>query len=184
MRPLLAGLCLAALSFGQGIVNQTAAPPPDNYVQQFFYSGSNVIYECRAPALEPPVTFYVSSSTLTSIAVASNVGTVTFPATTFYGWVGMTITVAGSATTALNKTYVVSAVTPTTATIATSGVSDGTYNDTTLTVSSRSPLLNSAVWAIHAFKYDGSSNLIGSFWEGTPGTALPQGLACTNRTNY
>ena len=68
-------------------------------------------------------------------------------------------------------------------TIATSGVSDATYNDATLNVSTLAPLLNAAVWAIHAFKYDGSNNLIGAFWEGTPSTNIPQ-LACSNRANY
>lgn len=170
--------------FAQGqAVNQSQAPPPDNYVSQYFYSGSNLTYECRAAAYQPVATFYKSSSTLTQIVVSSTIPTVTFSSTS-YLWVGATVTVAGSATSGLNATYRVTAVSGSTATLTATTAADATYTDAGLTLSTSSPLLNSAVWGIHAYKYDGSNNLIGAFWAGTPTTAIPMGLACSNRANY
>lgn len=186
---LLSVLLLTALAgacFAQGAVNQVSAPPPDNYVQQLFYDGSNnLIYACRAVAYQPLTTFYKSSATLTNIVVTTNgvsSGVITFSSTS-YLWVGAQITVAGSATAALNGTYKVTAVSGSTATITTVGVSDATYTDATLTVSTRAPLLNAAVWAIQALTYDGSNNLTGTYWTGTPSPTVPM-LACSARASY
>jgi hypothetical protein len=183
MRKAVVLIVLAALeTFGQvQAVNQAQGPTSNNYVT-YLDIGSTPQYICEAQAVQPLTTFYVSSSTLTQIAVSSNVGTITF-ASTSYLWIGARITVAGSATTALNGTYSVTGVSGSTATIATSGVSNGTYNDSTLTVSTRAPLLNSLVWAIQVTQYSGA-NQIGQYWAGTPGPIPPMNLACSSRHNY
>lgn len=173
----------SGLGWGQGAVNQVSAPPPDNYVNQLYYDGSNnLTYVCRAAAIQPLTTWYKSSTTLTSIVVLTNVGTINFSSTS-YLWVGAQITVAGSTTSALNGTYKVTAVSGSTATITTSGVSNATYNNAALTVSTRAPLLNSAVWAIQALTYDGSNLLTGVYWAGTPSPTVPL-LACSSRASY
>lgn len=72
---------------------------------------------------------FVAGGRFTSVVVASNVGTVT---TTWSHELtaGESITIAGSATGALNGTYTIQSVpTPDTFTINTSGVSNGTFTD-------------------------------------------------------
>ena len=91
-----------------------------------------------------------------SMVVASNVGTITTGTTTAYT-AGQSISLAGSAMAAANAAYtVVSVVWPNKLTVATVGVSDGTYsgltiNSGTVCVQSRyanaSPALNAAIVA-------------------------------------
>jgi hypothetical protein len=179
---LLVALSLPA--FAQCTVgSQSPAAPQQNCAVTMYYSGTDLIYICSANAIQPTATFYKSSTTLTSIVVATNVGTITFSSTS-YLWIGALVTVAGSTTSALNATYKVTAVSGSTATITTSGVSDGTYNNAALTVSTQSPLLNSLVWAIQALTYDGSHNLTGIYWAGPISASIPHNLACSNRANY
>ena len=155
-----------------------------NCVQQLFYNSTpSLTYVCAANALQPVSTFYRSSSTLTSIVVATNVGTINFSSTS-YLWVGATVVVAGSTTSALNGTYQVSAVSGSTATIATSGVADATYNNAAMTVSTTSPLLNASVWAIQVLKYNATPSLTSVFWAGLPSTSVPHALKCSDRGNY
>lgn len=184
MKILTLLLIVVSSAFAQAqSVNQTSAPPPVPFVNLYFYNGSSQIqYICSAQALQPVSTFYKSSTTLTNIVVSSNTGTITFSSTS-YLWVGQQIVVAGSATTALNGTYPVLTVSGSTATITTSGVSNATYTDAGLTVSTTGPLLNSPVWAINIFNY-ASTNLATSYWAGTPAATVPQGIACSNRAQY
>jgi hypothetical protein len=181
---LLAVCSLAAVA--QSPVNQSGGPPPVAYTLQPFYDGSsNLIYACRAKQFrQTATTFGISVSTtgqplLTNVVVSSNAGTVNF-ATTFYGWVGMTLTFTGSATTALNAAYKVTAVSGSTATITTSGVADATYADATLKASTNQPMLNQSVWAIQAFVYSGTT-FAGSYWANA---SVGEALACSNRANY
>lgn len=182
MRNAIAVLVLAAAAFGQGpAVNQVQGPTPNDFVS-YFDLGSTPQYQCMAQALQPRTTWYKSSGTVTQIAVSSNVGTITFSGTS-YLWVGARVTVAGSATAALNATYSVTVVSGSTATITTSGVSDGTYTDSTMTVYTTAPLLNQSVWAIQVTQYSGGSPS-GQYWAGTPAATPPMNLACSNRRNY
>lgn len=173
---------LSAWSQAAQTVNQVSAPPPDVNVRQYFQDGSgNLIYVCIAPQDSPSNAnqWSVALSNLTNIVVLTNVGTINFTSTS-YLWVGQQITIAGSATTALNGTYKVTAVTGTTATIATSGVGNATYTD--MAITTRNPVLNQAVWAIQALTYSGTT-LTGSYWALSRNT--PNGLlACSNRANY
>lgn len=183
MRKFLALILLSGPLFGQQAVNQSDGPTPNNYVNLFFYDGSNnLAYVCSAPGLQAVSTFYRSSSTLTNIVVTSNVGVITFSSTS-YLWVGARITVAGSTTAALNGTYPVTAVSGSTASIATSGVGDATYNNAAMTVYTSAPLLNSAIWAIKALTYT-STTLTGTRWLGTPAVVVPHTLLCSSRATY
>lgn len=134
-----------------------------------YAGGSNLTYLCLAPSTNQTSTpswytysLSVAASTLTSIVVATNVGTVTTPAA--HGlMVGQTTTVSGSTTSALNASYVIVTVPSTTTfTITTAGVGNATYNNGPLTVSGEAPLLTSPIWSIQHFTYDGSNNLTGT----------------------
>lgn len=182
-RKILIILALLALGAVCGSAQPTAcvSGSRDACVSLDYYSGSNLVAICYAPQSSPSNANRWSSalSNLTNIVVATNVGTVNFPATAQW-WVGMTITVSGSATTALNKSYKVTAVSGTTATITTSGVSDGTYTDPVIVTTN--PVLNQAVWAIQIFTYS-ASGITGSYWASS-GIAVNFGLLCSNYASY
>lgn len=160
------------------------SPPSSPWVTLLFYNASSQIqYVCYSPALAPTTTYAIGATPgLTSIVVATNVGTVNLPATAQW-WVGQRITVAGSTTSALNGTYVLSAVVGTTATITTSGVSDATYNNAAMTISTTAPVLDSPRWSIQVMTY-ASSNLATSYWASSASTGVNSQLACSNRTAY
>jgi hypothetical protein len=184
MRLLLLLVCAIGMSWGQGAVNQVEGPPPDNTVSLFYYNGAYLIYVCKAPALSPTgtTTFYKSSTTITNIVVTLNSAVATFSSTS-YLWVGAMITVAGvTGDTDLNGTWLITEVSGSTATFITTGVSDGTYDNAALTLSTSHPLLNRSVWAIKSLKYDGSNNLITSKWAGS-GVNIA-GLPCSSRASY
>lgn len=177
---LMALVCASGL-FAQTAVNQTSGPPPHADQDLYFYDGSgNLQYDCRARQFNVPNSWQRSDSSLTSIVVATNVGTVT-TASAHGLYIGARVTVSGSTTAALNGVYtVVSAPTSTTYTIATSGVGDGTYNTANLAVSTNNPLTVSPVWAIKVFTYSGTS-LTASYWADAKvgGT-----LKCSDRATY
>ena len=79
----------------------------------------------------------VTATTLTSIVVVGNVGTIHFASAhglTAVNMSGGYLSVSGSTTSALNAQYLQVYASPTTLTIITSGVADGTYNNAALTV--------------------------------------------------
>ena len=81
---------------------------------------------------EPVLSATVAAGTLTSVAVATNVGTVTWPAHGLEA--GCSVTLSGATVdTDLNKAYTIAtAPTADTFTIPTSSVADATYTETTL----------------------------------------------------
>lgn len=189
MKRLLIGFALVGVLWGQGgqAVNQVGGAPPFATVQQYYYNGAStpqVIYICSAPQFAPVTVFAISGvPALTSIAVSTNVGTITFGATAQF-WVGQQLTVAGSTTAPLNGTYKVQTVSGSTVTITTVGVSDGTYNNAAMTVSTNEPLLNALLWSIQVFNYP-ATNLGTSYFGGNPqGNTVPSGLACSARSTY
>jgi hypothetical protein len=135
-----------------------------------YNGGTNLTYLCVAAPLyngsaNPSPYSYSLSVTgggLTSIVVATNVGTVTTVAA--HGLMaGQPVTVSGSTTSALNANYVIQSITSTTVfTITTAGVGNATYNNGPLTISGTAPLLTAAIWSISHFIYDGSNNLTGT----------------------
>jgi hypothetical protein len=188
---ILLGFSALSLLAQGSAVNQTSGPPPQNWVQLFWCGTSmtacaaantQVSAICYAPAQVATTTYAIGSNpALTSIVVLTNVGTINFGATAQL-WVGQRITVAGSTTSALNGTYRVNAVSGTTATITTSGVANGTYNNAAMTLSTSQPVLNATVWSIQLFPYTDASTNASYFANG--GTIPTQGLACSTRTTY
>lgn len=81
---------------------------------------------------EPPLIVTKVAATLTSIAVATNVGTVTWPAHGLEA--GCSVTISGATVdTDLNGTYIIATVSTVDAfTITTAAVADGTYTESTL----------------------------------------------------
>lgn len=160
----LAAVCVFAQS---PEVTLGFGPPRYLWTILNFYDASfNLQYQCKAITTQPVQTFSVAASSLTSISVASNVGTITWPATSCgtsngCGYqVGNQIIVSGSATAALNGTYAIATVaTATTATITTSGVANGTYTD--MSVSVAAPQSSAPIWTIQKItNTDGSPNEI------------------------
>jgi hypothetical protein len=188
LRKIAGGILLCVAAWAQNLgtpVNQVDAPPIDPYTHLYFYDGSNnLIYECRSPQNQfnnnlpgNPGYFSVAQGNLTNIVVAAGTATINFPSTSFM-WVGMQVVVAGSATTALNGTYKILTVSGSTATF-TTAAGNGTYVDAS--VSTLSPQVNQAVWAIHAFVYVGTT-VQSSYWAG--GVSQGKGVACSNRANF
>ena len=192
-RLLLFFACGVAL-FAQAPVNQIGGPPPaPPYVQLLDYSGTSLVYTGFAVQYLQSTSqcsylgsacIQRSDSTLTSIAVSSNVATVTC-STACGVWKGQRVTVSGATgDTDLNATYTVTSTTDTAATtytFTTSGVSDGTYNESTLRIATNQPLTTQAVWAIQCLKYDGSSNLISTYWANG---SVGHSLAYSARSTY
>ncbi len=184
-RIITIGMLLCACLYGQGsAVNQTQGPAPSAWVTLLYYNGSNQItYVCAAPASAPTTVYAIGATPgLTSIVVATNVGTINLPATAQW-WVGQKITVAGSTTSALNGSYILSAVSGTTGTIATSGVADATYNNATMTISTTGPTLDALRWSIQVLTY-ASGNLATTYWANSVSTGVNNQLACSSRTSY
>lgn len=148
--------------------------PTDQPSKVLDYDGSgNLIYVGFAAPAGPwngnrvPITFSwtFAASTLTSIVVATNVGTAT--TSTAHGLrIGDPVVVTGSATTALNATYRV-ATTPsaTTLTFTTSGVGDATYT-TGLVMTTGAPRTTVSIWSILCMNYNTSNLLVDVHWVG------------------
>lgn len=162
-------------------VNQTQGPAPNSNVALYYYNGSNQIqYICMANAQTAQTVYTIGATpALTSVAVTSNVATITFGATAQL-WVGQRVTLAGFATTAVNVTTTVSAVSGSTATAAIT-VADGTYNTSGATLTTSGPVLNATSWVIQVFTYFGGY-LATSYYAG--GGIAPPLLACSNRASY
>lgn len=185
MKTALLLLASAYCLFGQGSsVSQTAGPPNTSFVTLLFYNGSSqLIYACYSPSLAPTTTYAIGATPgLTNIVVLTNVGTITFAATAQL-WVGQIVTVVGSTTSVLNGTYRISAVSGSTATIATSGVADATYSTAALAVSTAGPTLDALKWSIQVLTY-ASTNLATVYWANSANLAPNSQLACSNRANY
>ncbi len=155
MKTLLIIALTAATLAAQQPVNQTQGIPPDAYTSLLFYDGSNnVEYICKAKAQQPSFSWTRSASTLTSVVVLTNVGTVT--TSTAHGLaVGNLVTISGATVdTDLNATYYVQTVTGTTTfTITTASVANATYTDATMVLATTAPRSTAAIWDIFKFTY-------------------------------
>jgi hypothetical protein len=115
---------------------------------------NNTEYICTATRDQPLYTWTLASKALTNIVVLTNVGTVTTAAA--HGLSpGNLVTVTGATVdTDLNASYYVQTVGSTvTFTITTSGVSDATYVDAGLAISTNAPRNTAAIWDIQKFSY-------------------------------
>jgi len=167
---LLAFCALSALAQESGSPVQVVAFPSAQPDRILDYSGTSLIYV----GVSSPVIDYTrivgtsayrwtrAASTLTSVVVLTNVGTVT--TSTAHGLtVGQKVVITGATVdTDLNATYRVVSVTSTTVfTIATVNVGNATYTDAGMVLSTNAPLTTQPIWSIQFLTYDGSSNLIG-----------------------
>jgi len=179
-RLFLLFLLLVSLAAQQEVVltDPTSSPP----TLLFSYTGAgNVEYLCKAPSTGPTYTWSRLATTLTSIGVATDVGTVT-TATAHGLAVGNQVTISGATVdTDLNGTYTIASVgSSVTFTITTSSVADGTYVESPLKVSTSAPRSSAAVWSIQKFIYDATPNLIRSAW--AYGSRVPQ-YVCDDKAN-
>lgn len=138
---------------------------------QMRYSGGKLTHVMDTPAYMEAEEISIGDG-LVSIVVATNVATIT--TNDPHGlYVGARVTITGTDVTGLAGTYFIATVPSTTTyTIATSGVTDGTYgvddvdtleideSDIDVVISTSAPKLTSARWCIRALKYSGS-DLIG-----------------------
>ena len=182
IRALLAGFLLSFI--GPRLWAQPSAPPmrtslfPADSPSQFldYNASGKTSYICYASPAAATSSFSLGAG-LTNIVVSSNVATLTTTAN--HGLVqGYTITVSGSATSALNGTYRLITATGTTGTFNTAGVGDATYTDAT--ISTTAPLLTNPIWSIQSLQYDASSgNLISVQWAN--GSSTRYNSICANR---
>lgn len=166
-------LLVATAAFAQAPVQISERPASEATELKFFRDGGGSIeYVCTALATQPVASWTrsattsfqpnmstgTSAATLTSIAVSSNVGTVTTSADHGLA-VGHWITVSGGTVdTDINGTYKIASVpTSTTFTIATTNVANATLNETTLRFTSIAPRENALIWAIRKMYYTSTS---------------------------
>ena len=182
---------------GSLLSQQTGAPvgivqfpteTPTVFLDNTGGSGTSLAYTCTASPIDNSgqhsswynYSLSVTGGGLTSIVVATNVGTVT--TVSAHGLMtGQTATVTGSTTAALNASYVITVTGTTTFTITTSGVGGATYNNGPLTIAGTGPLLTSPIWAIRHFTYDSNGNLNGTQCPGGSCSALNN--ICANRAS-
>lgn len=186
-------LMLAIGVFGQArgaLVTVTNYPTvaPSKF---FDYDASgNVIYICYTSPNGPwnnnsvPASFSWTrtASTLTNIVDSSNTSTVTTSAAHGLS-VGNEVVITGATVdTDLNGTYRIATVPSTTTfTITTSGVTDATYNESTLVVTTAAARLTVAIWTIDAFVYNASNQLINVMTAG--GSRESYTKICANRAS-
>lgn len=155
---LIAALFVCALTATAQITSVTISKeaPPEAVTTFTYLDGSNnPQYLCKALSRQPTYTWAVTplsnQGTLTSIVVATNVGTVTVGAHGFDNprSVGNLVWVTGSTTSALNGPYAIASVTSGTVfTITTSGVANATYNNAAMAINTNAPQTTLPVWSI------------------------------------
>jgi len=117
---------------------------------------------------------------LTNIVVSSNVATVTTSAAHKLYDKALVIVSGATVDANLNGSYGITSTGTTTYTFTTVGVADGTYNESTLVISTYSPKTSASVWAIAGFTVSGT-NTSGSY---TANRSLGFGTKCDDRTKY
>ena len=159
---------------------KSIAPPNTPYSYLIFRDGmNNIEYICRALSRQSVFSWTVADTTLTSIVVSSNTATVTTSSNHGLA-VGNQVSVYGSTVAALNGGYQVATAGTTTFTFTTAGVSDATYNNAGLGLSTTSPRSNAGIWSIQKFFY--TSVFVDRYgWaDGSTNT----NKSCDNRSNY
>lgn len=194
----LASLALALAAMAQTNVTISEKSPAEGVTFKYSYdAGNRLEYEGRADSVQPAEIAAVvcgsapRCSTLTSIVVSSNTGTVN---QTAHGYsVGNEVCVSGASVDAdLNACYNIQTVPGANSyTITTANVSDATYNEASLRVESTAPRAVRPVWCIQKLVYDAASGvLLHKYWSrGRSGacSAVWDNRAVTtgaNRTSY
>lgn len=154
MRTIKSAICALALALVASSQINTTRP----LTTLTYYDGSsNPEYICIANAYQPTYKYQIALSNLTNIVDSSNTGTVT--AANHGLAVGNLVTITGATTdTDLNGTYYVQTVADAnTFTITTASVTDATYTDAAMVISTNAPRNTAAIWTILKFSYSGSS---------------------------
>lgn len=191
MRKAMLLLALALPSaFGQNsdpAVSISGGPPSRGWTAIYNYAtitGADYVeYICLAPANQPSL-----SLSITQIVDSSNTATVT--ASAAHGLsVGNRVVIAGvTGDTDLNGTYTILTVgSSTTFTFTSANVTDTTYNNTGITLTSSAPRTNRDIWAIKRFTYGGTggTSLLAVQWAVKSGKVISstgQENACDSRT--
>lgn len=170
----IAALCLSAFGQQEPGVAISGGPPQRAYSTLYFYvdiGGTDYLqYTCYAISTQPTLTnqgAVGSQYTVTSIVDSSNTSTVTTSAAHGLS-VGNRVVIAGvTGDLDLNGTYVIQSVgSTTTFTITTANVTDATYNNSNITITSSAPRTNQPIWAIKKLYYGGTAgtNLVAAKW--------------------
>lgn len=182
---ILASVLVARAQNPGAPVNVSQGPPPVGYQSLLYYTGSNLQYVCLAASDQ------INEQEIT-VTAASNANPVSFTATAhgFDYQSGATtlpaIKITGGTVnwTPINGVWVATPTSANAFTIAVNSTGFGALTGT-LTVTTRAPLTTKSYWSVQKLVYDGSSNLIGTFWGSTPGgagsTALTAGGVAMNK---
>lgn len=185
-------VCLSVLAFSQanGPAVQTVTYPYDSPTEYHDSDTNNELYICYAKSRGPwnaglsvtPASFSWTKAltTLTNIVVLTNVGTAT--TSTAHGLQpGQNVVVTGATIdTDLNATYkILTTASTTTFTFTTVAVSDATYTDAGLILTTTAPRLTAPIWSIQKKNYDGANHLLGKLWSNGRPAVMNQ--ICANR---
>lgn len=136
-------------------VNVSISAPLVGYTNLYYYSGTDLQYACRAKSQQPAATFGVSASTpyvLTSIVVATNVGTATTVSAHGLAVNDRVVVSGGTVDPDLNTSYkIITVGSTTTFTVTTASVSDGTYNNAALQFTTTAPRDTMPIWSVQKF---------------------------------
>lgn len=163
MKPLLLIAFATVAVFSQPEVRISQRAAADGQQMILGYSGTNLIYTCRAASVQP-------TSPSISIASATNANPVVFTVTAGHGFNSSStpqVTISGGTGnwTGANGTYTATIVSSTTFSIAVNSTAYGAVAGT-LVYTSRAPLTTNRIWSVQYFAYDGSNNIIWSGWAG------------------
>lgn len=168
-KTVLGFLLLAAAAFAQ---SQPVA---------FYDASNNLQYICKSQnqTSKTTTTWAISDSTLTSVAIVSNVATVT-TASAHNLYPGAYVSITGSTSGTIDGSFtVLTAPTSTTFTLSIT-TANATFNNAGLTVYTKSPLLTAQYWSITHLLYD-----TGNKWVGTVVFSdSAKSLKCSDRALY
>lgn len=186
---LLLALALPCVSQNSDpAVSMSGGPPSRGWTALYKYtiisSADYIEYICLAPTNQLPL-----SASITQIVDSSNTATVT-TAVAHGLSVNNKVVIAGvTGDTDLNGTYVILTVpSSTTFTFTSASVTDATYNNTGITLTSSAPRTNLPIWAIKKYTYGGTggTSLISTQWAVSSGGVISgtgQANSCDDRTS-
>ena len=156
-------LLAAVAAYGQPETIISQKSPLTAYQFIMAYSGSDLLYICRAASTQP-------TSPSISIASATQANPVVFTVSGGHGFNTSSlpqVTISGGTGnwTGVNGTFTATIINSTTFSIAVDSSAYGAVTGT-LVFTTRAPRTTSYIWSVQKFVYDGSSNLIWSGWVG------------------
>lgn len=157
------------------------SPPNVAYTQLFAYDGSNQLeYVGYAKAQQPEHTYSIALGNLTNIVDSSNTATVTATAHGLTSGARVWVTGCSDADMNTAEGYIVTVTGADTFTFTSASVTDATYTDATLAITTRAPRSGAACWAIQRLVYSSSLQTVSAWAEGTSAETHAWG----SRTGY